>query len=174
MTTTILTDEIRSYIGQQSETVTAVDAVEPGAVRRYAQAIMADHDGDYAPDAYPEQFGGPVAPPIYPAFMFRRPYGTSDVLSERAEDADFDGLVSSASDGLPELPLPGRALLNGGSEIEFLRYARHGERVSQRSRYADIYERQSKNGPMLFVVIETEYTVDADVLLRVRKTIIRR
>lgn len=174
MTTTILTDEIRSYIGRQSDVVTAVDAVEPGAVRRYAQAIMADHDGDYAPDATPARYGGPVAPPIYPAFMFRRPYGTPDVLSERAEDPDFDGLVSAASDGLPELPLPGRALLNGGSEIEFLRYAKHGERVSQRSRYADIYERESKNGPMLFVVIETEYAVDTDVLMRVRKTIIRR
>jgi hypothetical protein len=171
---TILTDEIRGYIGRQSESVTACDTVEPGAVRRYAQAIMADGDTDYAPDATPARYGGPVAPPIYPAFMFRRPLGTPDVLTERAEDPDFDGLVSSASDGLPELPLPGRALLNGGSEIEFLRYARHGEQVTQRSRYADIYERQSKNGPMLFVVIETEYSAGGDVLLRVRKTIIRR
>jgi hypothetical protein len=172
---TILTDEIRSYIGRQSESVTATDSVEPGAVRRYAQAILADHDPDYAPDATPQRYGGPVAPPIYPAFMFRRPYGTPDVLTERAEDPDFDGLVSAASDGLPELPLPGRALLNGGSEIEFLRYARQGEHVVQRSRYADIYERESKNGAMLFVVVETEYrTGDDELLLRNRKTIIRR
>ena len=171
---TILTDEIRGYIGCQSECVTACDTVEPGAVRRYAQAIMADDDSSYAPDTDSRRYGGPVAPPIYPAFMFRRPLGTPDVLSERAEDPDFDGLVSSASDGLPELPLPNRALLNGGSEIEFLRYARHGEQVTQRSRYADIYERQSKNGPMLFVIIETEYTTGSEVLLRVRKTIIRR
>ncbi len=172
---TILTDEIRSYIGRLSERVTATDAIEPGAVRRYAQAIMADHDPDYAPDAEPPRYGGPIAPPIYPAFMFRRPYGTPDVLSERAEDPDFDGLVSSASDGLPELPLPGRALLNGGSEIEFLRYARHGEQVVQQSRYADIYERQAKAGPMLFVIVETEYrTADGELLLRARKTIIRR
>ena len=172
---TILTDEIRGYIGRQSERVTACDAVEPGAVRRYAQAIMADADPDYEPAATRPRTGGPVAPPIYPAFMFRRPLGTADVLSERAEDPDFDGLVSAASDGLPELPLPGRALLNGGSEIEFLRYARHGEQVTQSSRYADIYERESKNGPMLFVIVETEYSTTAgDVLLRVRKTIIRR
>ncbi len=171
---TILTDEIRSYIGRESESVTACDTVEPGAVRRYAQAIMADADGDYAPGATPARYGGPVAPPIYPAFMFRRPLGTPDVLTERAEDPDFDGLVSAASDGLPELPLPGRALLNGGSEIEFLRYARHGEQVTQRSRYADIYERPSRNGPMLLVIVETEYSAGGDVLLRVRKTIIRR
>ena len=171
---TILTDEIRTYIGRQGDPAEACDAVEPGAVRRYAQAIMADADGDYAPGASPRGAGGPIAPPLYPAFMFRRPLGTADVLSDRAEDPDFDGLVSSASDGLPELPLPGRALLNGGSEIELLRYARHGERVIQRSRYADIYERDSKNGPMLFVIVETEYAVGAEILLRVRKTIIRR
>lgn len=170
----LLTDEVRAFIGRESDVVTAVDAVEPGAVRRYAQAIMADADGDYAPDADGGRAAGPVAPPLYPAFMFRRPLGTPDVLTERAEDPDFDGLVSAASDGLPELPLPGRALLNGGSEIELFRYARHGERVSQRSRYADITERASKSGPMLLVIIETEYTVGAEVLLRVRKTIIRR
>ena len=45
---TMLTDEIRSYIGKQSGAVTACDTVEPGAVRRYAQAIMADADTDYA------------------------------------------------------------------------------------------------------------------------------
>ncbi len=173
--TAILTNEIRGFIGRRSEVVTACDAVEPGAVRRYAQAIMADDDGDYAPDAMPARYGGPVAPPIYPAFMFRRPLGTPDALTERAEDPDFDGLVSAAGDGLPELPLPGRALLNGGAEIESLRYARHGERVMQRSHYADIYERQSKTGPMLFVIIKTEYaTAGGEILLGVRKTIIRR
>ena len=84
-------------------------------------------------------------------------------------------LVPAAGDGLPELPLPGRALLNGGSEIEFFRYARHGESVVQRSSYADIYERQSKNGPMLFVVTETEYlTQSGALLMRARKTAIRR
>lgn len=172
--TTMLTDEIRGFIGRQSEAVTACDTIEPGAVRRYAQAIM-DDDPNYGPGATPARYGGPVAPPLYPAFMFRRPLGTPDVLTERAEDPDFDGLVASAGDGLPELPLPGRALLNGGSEIEFFRYARHGEAVTQRSRYADIYERESKNGPMLFVVTETEYrTGDDELILRARKTVIRR
>jgi hypothetical protein len=172
---TLLTDEIRGYIGMTSESMAACDAVEPGAVRRYAQAIMADGDGGYAPGAAAGRFGGPVAPPLYPAFMFRRPLGTPDVLTERAEDPDFDGLVSAASDGLPELPLHGLALLNGGSEIELLRYARQGERVVQQSRYADIQEKQAKNGPMLLVIVETEYrTAAGEPLLRVRKTIIRR
>jgi hypothetical protein len=169
----LLTDEIRGFIGVESESNAACDVVEAGAVRRYAQAIM-DDDPAYAAGGG-QRFGGPVAPPLYPAFMFRRPYGTPDVLTERAEDPDFDGLVAAASDGLPELPLPGLALLNGGAEVEFFRLARHGETVIQQSRYADIYERESRNGPMLFVVVQTEYrTGDGDVLLRIRKTIIRR
>ncbi len=171
---TMLTDEIRRYIGLRSETIEACDSVEPGAVRRYAQAIM-DDDPDYAPNAGNPRFGGPVSPPLYPSFMFRRPLGTPDALTERAEDPDFDGLLAAASDGLPELPLPGRALLNGGSEIEFFRYAHHGESVVQSSHYADIYERASKNGPMLFVITETEYrTGSGELLLRARKTAIRR
>jgi hypothetical protein len=46
--TTMLTDEIRRFIGIKSETVVACDAIEAGAVRRYAQAIM-DEDPNYAP-----------------------------------------------------------------------------------------------------------------------------
>lgn len=168
----ILTDRIRGFIGVQSPPVTACDVIEAGGVRRYAQAIMTE-DPDYAPGAARE--GGPVAPPLYPVFMFRRAYGTPDVLSERAGDPDFDGLVASAGDGLPELPLPGMALLNGGSEVEFFRHARHGESVVQRSRYADIVEKQSRSGPMLLVVTETEYrTGEGELLLRARKTTIRR
>lgn len=171
---TLLTDEIRGYIGVRGETIEACDSVEPGAVRRYAQAIM-DDDPDYAPGAGNPRFGGPVSPPLYASFMFRRPFGETDPLTERAEDPDFDGLSLGAGDGLPELPLPGLAMLNGGSEVEFFRYARHGESVVQSSHYADIYERESKNGPMLFVITETEYrTTGGELLLRVRKTAIRR
>lgn len=172
--TTLLTDEIRKFIGFKSETIKACDAVEPGAVRRYAQAIM-DEDPRYAPGGASEQFSRPIAPPLYPAFMFRRPLGSADVLTERASDPDFDGLVPASNDGLPKLPLDGLALLNGGSEIELYCCARHGENVFQRSTYADIYERQSKSGPMLFTVIETEYLTESGTLLmRARKTMIRR
>lgn len=171
---TLLTDEIRGFIGLRSEAITACDGVEPGAVRRYAQAIM-DDDPDYAPGAGNARHRGPVAPPLYPSFMFRRPFGEPDPLTEHAGDPDFDGLSLGAGDGLPELPLPGLAMLNAGSEVEFFRYARHGETVIQRSHYADIYERESKSGPMLLVVTETEYrAAGGDLLLRVRKTAIRR
>jgi hypothetical protein len=170
----ILTDALRAYIGVSAERFPAWDPVERGAVRRYAQAIM-DDDPAYVGAAPAARWAGPVAPPLYPVFMFRTPFGAPDSLSERASDPDFDGLVAGTSNGLPELPLHGMALLNGGSQLEFFRYALHGERVYQRSRYADLYERESRNGPMLFVVIETDYETEAgELLVRNRKTLIRR
>ncbi|WP_063923089.1 FAS1-like dehydratase domain-containing protein [Cupriavidus basilensis] len=170
---TLITDEVRRHIGMQGERRPACDAVERGAVRRYAQAIM-DADPAYMDDRHPRH-GGAVAPPLYPAFLFRLPYGAGDPLSERAQDPDFDGLVTAVGSGLPELPLHGMALLNGGAEIELLRYARHGERIYQQSRYADIYERESRSGPMIMVVIETTYeTESGEPLMRVKKTLIRR
>ena len=172
----LLTEELKKYIGMQSEADFACDTVERGAVRRYAQAIM-DEDPIFAEDcANNARYGGPVAPPLYPTHMFRRPFGAADPLQERARDPNFDGLSTGASSGLPELePIKHLALLNGGSEIEFFRYARHGESVKQRSRYADIVEKETSKGPMLFVTIETEYrNGDDELLMTARRTLIRR
>ena len=172
----LMTEALKKYIGLQSEAETACDPVERGAVRRYAQAIM-DEDPIFSePCANNARFGGPVAPPLFPTHMFRRAFGAPDPLQLSARDPDFDGLASAASSGLPELePIRHLALLNGGSEIEFFRYARHGEVVKLRSRYADIVEKETSKGPMLFVTIETELRGGDDTLLmKTRRTQIRR
>ena len=172
----LLPEAAKRYIGMQSEIEIACDPVERGAVRRYAQAIM-DEDPIFSePCANNARFGGPVAPPLFPTHMFRRAFGKSDPLQDRARDPDFDGLAATSAQGLPELePMKHLALLNGGSEIEFFRYARHGETVRLRSRYADITEKESSKGAMIFVVIETEYrNGDDELLMKVRRTLIRR
>jgi len=173
----LLTEEIRKLIGAESDVETACDVVERGAVRRYAQAYMDDD-----PMFYDEggsagtRYGGPVAPPLFPMNMFRRPFGTPDPFADRAHDADFDGIVGSTAQGLPPLPLPpGTGLLNAGTDVELYRCARHGEQVTSKSRYHSITEKESSKGPMLLVVIETEYRAGSgELLLRVRKTQIRR
>ncbi len=172
---TLLTDEVRAFIGVESAREVAVDRVEAGAIRRYVQAIMDDDPLFHDPELH-DAMNGPVAPALFPVSMFRRPLGTEDPLSARAEDPTFDGLVVAMGERLPEIvPLRHLALLNGGAEFEFYRYARVGEIVSQLSRYADIVERQTSKGPMIFVTIETDYFgSDDDLLLRARKTTIRR
>ena len=169
----LMSPEIEKLIGAQSEIEHACDPVESGAVRRYVQAYMDDGAIFYASDS---GYGGAVAPPLFPMNMFRRPFATPDPFAEHAANPHFDGIIGSTAQGLPPLPLPkGIGLLNAGTEVEVYRYARHGESVTAKSRYASVTEKQSSKGPMLLVVIETEYrTGDGDVLLRVKKTQIRR
>ena len=138
----LLTDAIRAYIGVASTTELACDAVEPGAVRRFAQAIM-DESPEYAEGTGPNRYGGPVAPPLYVNHIVRRPLGAPDPIQQRAPDPDFDGYVPQA--GLPEIePLRGFAILNGGEEFEFYRYARHGERVLVTQRYSGIHREEER------------------------------
>ena len=169
----ILPEAAKQYVGLKSEQELACEPVECGAVRRYAQAIM-DENPVYADPGAGSRYGGAVAPPIFPMHMFRRPFGAPDPLQERANDPDFDGL--SAPRGLPEIePIRGLSLLNGGMEIEFFRYARHGETVTQQSRYASITEKQTSKGPIVLVVIESEYrNGDGELLIKARRTHIRR
>ena len=172
----LLNAEALAYIGRSSEFELACDAVETGAVRRYAQAIM-DDDPAYAP---PEAGGGGLAPLLYPTHLFRRAWGTPDPIQDHASDPDFDGVAdgigATASQGLPDIPqLQGLRLMNGGSEFEFFRHARIGERVKVRSSYADIVERETSQGPIVFVTVASEFrSQDDDLLLRVRTTLIRR
>lgn len=180
---TLLTDEVRSYIGMETSALPAFDPVERGAVRRFAQAIM-DLDPTFmGGDAADDRYGGPVAPPLFPLTQHRPPFDAPDFVSLRAEDPDFDGtraeVVTNDVDGkpiaLPALPLGRLALLNGGSEIEMYRYLRHGEALLSKSRYADIYERETSKGLAVFVIIDTEYLdVDGKLVARVRRTTIRR
>jgi acyl dehydratase len=173
---TYITDEVRSLIGRESEPSSAWDLVEPGAVRRFTQAIM-DPDPIYWNDeaAKARGFGGPVAPPLYPGFTFRRAAGTPDPLDRAKENPNFDGIGGGGGGRLPTIPnLPVRTL-NGGVEAEFFALARHGDRITAQSRYADIYEREGRTGKMVFVVTETTYTnQDGTVLAKIRNTGIRR
>ncbi|MEO5671395.1 MAG: MaoC family dehydratase N-terminal domain-containing protein [Ramlibacter sp.] len=170
----LITDDARALIGVWTEPELACDAVEPGAVRRFAQAIM-DDDAAYRPDAPADtRCSGPIAPPLFPNHMLRRPMGAPDVVQERAGDPDFDGVVAAA--GLPHIAtLAHLPVLNGGSEFEFFRYARHGERVTVRQRYADIHEKATSKGTLIVVVIEGEIaTREGELLLRSRRTLLRR
>lgn len=173
---TLLTSEAAALVGYQSGVETACDVVEAGAIRRYAQAIMDDDPAFWDPNSPAAgRYGGVVAPLLFPTHCFRRPGGTPDPLTERAADPDFDGIPGSTSQGLPPLPLSHLALLNGGLEVEFFKHARPGDTITSTSRYVEITERKTSKGPMIFVVIETEYRANGtDLLLRGRKTLIRR
>lgn len=186
MSATYLTPEIKSYIGLETEPVSAFDPVERGAVRRFAQAIM-DCDPVFMGDGvHVDRYGGAVAPPLFPLTQHRVSYYEPDYVAAKGQSPDFDGTRSEMSSVaavtkdekfyvLPQLPLGPLALLNGGSEIEMYRYLNHGEKLFSKSRYASITERQTSKGLMVFVVIDVDY-LDADgkLVARVKRTTIRR
>jgi hypothetical protein len=168
-----LMESLAPYIGMKSEAEIACDAVEAGAVRRFAQAAM-DERAVYGAAGADTRYGAPVAPPLYPALMFRRQLGTPDPVQTHANDPNWDGNAAAGTAGLPPIePLREYSVLNGGAEVELFRYALHGERVSMQSRYEDIYEKVGRKGIMILVILESEYrTLDSVLLLRVRRTYI--
>lgn len=170
----LLTDEVRRYIGHKGDRFAACEVVQDSEVRRFCQAIM-DPDPAYAGGRDAASGTGRTAPPLFPVFVFRTPSDAPDMLTVRASDPDFDGLTPGVGNGLPELPLRGLRLLNGGAEVEFFQSAEVGDRVFQQSTYADIVEKSSKSGPMLLVTIDTLYTNQRrEPLVRYRRTQIRR
>jgi acyl dehydratase len=169
-----VTDEVRAFIGRESETIVATDEVELGAVRRFAQAIM-DEDPNYwdAGVASASRFGGLITPPLYPLHAFRRASGTPDPLAAAAADPDYDGAGQGLAGrlGLPPLPLGLKRMLNGGNDVEIYALARSGDRIRARSRYLDIYQKEGRSGPLVFVIIETTYeTTEGARLLVSRQT----
>ena len=95
----LLTDEVRSFIGRIGTTDVACDTVEQGAVRRYAQACM-DTSARYLPSSEDPRFDGPVAPPLYPMNMFRRAPDTPDLWRASPMAAFVDVEVFSCETGL--------------------------------------------------------------------------
>lgn len=148
MANRIVTDEVRAHIGTRGEP--RVYEIERGAIRRFAEAI-----GDPNPlfndeaAARDTRFGGMIAPPTF---------------------------CRSLGSGIPQikLDLPGFRALDGGSEWEYFRPIRPGDRITVQSRIADIRETAGRLGPMVFIAVETSYTNQFDQLcVTQRSTVIR-
>ena len=154
-----ITDEVKAVIGAHNGPVLAYHPVEASEVRRFFQATM-DPAPRYWDEAWAKssRYGGLVAPPAFPPLAFRRAPTDPDPLDHMGEP-DFDGMVR-AFRGLPPVKVPLPRLLNGGYEYEFLRYARVGERIYRSSTYLDIYQREGRSGPMVFVIAADTFTTD--------------
>jgi acyl dehydratase len=170
-----LTDEVRSYIGLRTPLQRCCDVVERGAVRRFAQAIM-DPDPIYMDPDFTAgtRYAEPVAPPLFPTAMLRLDFDQPDPVQARAHDPNFDGAVASSTYGLPPLPLDS-PIVNGAVDVELIRYARHGEEVFMEASYADITERETSKGWMLFVHYDCRFLdANGQMIMRYRRVQIRR
>ena len=173
--TGVLTDEVRALVGVTGPRRVAPEPVGADTLRRFAQAAM-ELDPIHWDEAAARARGYErvVAPPLFPLHAFPRPAGTPDPLDALADDPDWDG-IELTEDGLPPVEVPLPRLLNGGVAAEVFALARVGDTIAAQSRYADISEREGSSGPMVFVVVETDYTNgDGALLLRTRTTMIAR
>ncbi|MBF6568668.1 MAG: MaoC family dehydratase N-terminal domain-containing protein [Candidatus Binataceae bacterium] len=148
MANKVVTDEVRANVGKQGEP--RVYDVERGAIRRFAEAI-----GDLNPifndeaAARETRFGGMIAPPTF---------------------------CRSMGSAIPQvaLDLPGFRALDGGSDWEYFKPIRAGDRITVQSKIADIRETAGRLGPMVFIVVETSYSNQfAQICVTQRSTVIR-
>ena len=140
----------KSLIGRESEPV--VLDVERGAIRRFAEAI-GDPNPIYVDDEAARQAGYPavVAPPT---FCFTL------TMNERFRHA---------------LDLGTRSLLHGEQQFEYGRALVAGDRITVRSRVADVQERAGASGPMDILVLEDEgRDAQGAFVFRARATLVLR
>jgi acyl dehydratase len=134
MANKIVTEEALKQVGKAGEPRTY--DVERGAIRRFAEAI-----GDLNPlfnderGARGTSHGGMIAPPTF---------------------------CRSLGSPMPDIRLPAlgdsNRGLDGGSDWEYLRPIRPGDRITVQTKLADLKEAEGRLGPMIFITMETSYT----------------
>ena len=166
----ILTDEIRSYIGREGDEFSFIVPLELG--QNYAiAAAVAEPNPLYMDEAFAKTtpFGGLIAPYMY----FQAAAGQFTHVSGLRPDGVPEG--SGRAGGLPTPPIPLPRVMAGGTEIEYVRPIRPGERLTAKSKIADITERSGRSGPLVFQTNETTYRDDAgNPVVIVRGTSIAR
>jgi len=176
--TNYITDEVKALVGKETDWSELSPPLSPSEIRRFTQGIM-DNDPIYWDEEFAKstRYKGLVAPPLFPSFGVRRSPGSPDPLERFKTDPEWDGLGGGGAreGGLPPVNLPLVRTVNGGVEAEFFQYARPGERVRSKQRYADIRQRQGSTGPMVIITTENIWENDKGELLAIiRNTGIRR
>ena len=136
----------RNATGRESKA--AVNDVEKGAIRRFAEAL-GETNPIYFEEAAARAAGyrSVVAPPTFPTTL-------------RAGSDLREGLLLS----------PGKHLLQAEQSFEYARPIVAGDRLTVRSKIADVSQRQTPSGLTDVVVIEDEGRDDAgDVVYRSRQ-----
>lgn len=140
----------RSLIGRESEPV--VHEVEKNQVRRFAEAL-----GDPSPISTDEAAARAAG---YPALVAPPTFAIALASNERFRHS---------------LDLGTRNMIHGEQSFEYARPIFAGDRITVRSKVADVQERAGASGAMDVLVIEDEGRDDKNELVfRTRATLILR
>jgi acyl dehydratase len=159
---TIVTDEVRSWIGREVGPIELPEAIASSDVRRFIDAT-GDHNPLWEHPAAARDAGYaqcPV-PPMLILEMYRRTAG-----SEGAGDGNL-------WQGLP-LPASFTNARNAGNEVEWLAPVFVGDRLTVRHRLMDVVARQGRAGIGIYVTRESEFLrPNSEVAVRLRATTVR-
>jgi hydroxyacyl-ACP dehydratase HTD2-like protein with hotdog domain len=143
----LITDEVRSWIGR--ETLPWTIEASKLDMKRFAVATDDPNplylDGEYAQKSH---YGGIIAPPLFYMAPLTNPVPESDLRP--------DGLPYEGKFPIPPTPLP--RLMDGGTEIEFFAPIRAGDTITGRCKITNIYQKEGRSGPLIFVEREYTYT----------------
>jgi acyl dehydratase len=140
----------RSLVGRESEPVTV--EVERGMILRFAEAL-GDPNPIYTDEAAARAagHGALVAPPTFPAVLSQ---------NERFRQS---------------LDLGTRLVIHGDQQFEYGRPVVAGDRLTLKSRVAEVLERAGASGPMDVLVIEDEARdAQGNFVFRSRATLVLR
>jgi len=151
----VITDEMRAAIGQESEPTTI--EVDKTAVRMFARAVgytdLIYYDEKYAKSKGYRSLPAPMGFLGQPIFRPDRPPRPAYIMP-------FES--------------PYRRILNGGTDIEYYEPICAGDVLTSTSKIADISERTASIGPMLLITGETTYkNQEGRVVARFRGTLIQ-
>ncbi|MEE9285969.1 MAG: MaoC family dehydratase N-terminal domain-containing protein [Dehalococcoidia bacterium] len=160
-----ITDEARSYLGRTGPVrefqVTARDIV------RFAMAI-GDKNPLWRDEAYAKQTShqGLIAPPMFHCVI--------DLDEEDLDELEESGLGKNMGLRM-EVPVPGfPGAMATGREIEFGEPIRPGDTIKAQETLVDLYEKQGRRGPLVFVISEKTYTNQrGELVLKERRGLIR-
>lgn len=154
----LITDELRSWIGHETPPWT-IEATQLD-IRRFAVATD-DINPLYLDEtsARSSIHGGVIAPPLFYMAPLTNPVPEIELRP--------DGLPYEGKFPIPPTPLP--RLMDGGTEIEFFVPIRAGDTLTGRCKILDIYQKEGRTGPLIFVVRECRYTNQQGELILVEK-----
>jgi len=143
----VITDEARSWAGREYPTfdflVTATDIAKFAHGTGESNPIHFDKEAAIAAG-----YDDVVAPTLFPYVV--RMHASALVPTDQLEP-----------DGSPTVdvpPLPTRRAMAGETAIEFGERVTAGDVITVRKRLADMYEKEGRSGPLVFVEMEFTFT----------------
>ena len=161
MTTSLITDEVRALIGRETEPERNRFPISGEMAFDVADAIQDPNPLYVDPDhARRSRFQGLLCPPLATWKDIGPPIGYFGA----GQESHF------------QVPLPFNSYgLNGGADWQFLRPAYVGDWITRQFRILEIYEKQGRSGPLVFIVRqETQTNQDGHVLNQAKRVSIHR